>query len=119
MLLKRNKDKSLLQGTTGAKGVKGERGEEGPTGPSGKEGLQGLKGEPGAKVLNAVNSLRRTQKKNIHYLAYYLLALRLVEVVDWITSVEFHRKMYLYFLSVPYYGKLTLHEIKELEINTT
>lgn len=51
MLLKRNKYKSFLQGTTGAKGVKGEKGEEGPTGPSGKRGLQGLKGEPGAKVL--------------------------------------------------------------------
>ena len=74
MLLKRNKYKSFLQGTRGAKGVKGEKGEEGPTGPSGKEGLQGLKGEPGAKVPNAANSLRQTQKKNIHYLAYCLLA---------------------------------------------
>lgn len=101
MLLKRNKYKSFLQGTTGTKGVKGETGEEGPTGPSGKRGLQGLKGEPGAKVLHAVNSLRQTQKENIHYLAYYLLALRLVKVViDRITSVEFHRKMWLYFLSV-------------------
>ena len=76
-----HKYKSFLQGTTGAKGVQGEKGEEGPTGPSGKRGLQGVKGEPGAKVLHAVNSLRQTQKKNIHYLAYYLLALRLVEVV--------------------------------------
>ena len=61
MLLKRNKHKSFLKGTTGAKGVKGEKGEEGPTGPSGKKGLQGLKGEPGAKVLNALNSPRQTQ----------------------------------------------------------
>lgn len=76
MLLKRNKYKSFLQGTTGAKGVKGGKGEEGPTGPSGKRGPQGLKGEPGAKVLHAVNSLRQTQNKNIHYLVYYLLALR-------------------------------------------
>ena len=49
LMVKPDKRKTILNGSTGIMGIKGDKGEEGSCGSSGSPGIRGVKGEQGSK----------------------------------------------------------------------